>query len=172
MKRQTNKPGISISELATNYNCDRATVRRHLSAIGLEPLAHDRTGKFYDRELANEALSVALGSGKKAVSKELRESKLKEEIRKLRLANDTKERTLILRAEHESEIREMSSEVQKQLYAIPPRAPELAGLPVAEIEAKLTEMVDAAVRNLADGARAIDPAACPLCQRRKAEVAP
>ena len=59
----------------------------------------------------------------------------------------------------------MSSEVQKVLYSIPSRAPELAGLSVPDIEARLTAWLDDAVRNLAEAARVIAPDVCPLCRQ-------
>ena len=78
----------------------------------------------------------------------LKEQKLNEEIRKLKLQNDEKEKKLVPITKHEGEIREMSNEVRKCMYALPSRAPELAGLPVPDIEIRLTAWMDEVVQAL------------------------
>lgn len=79
----------------------------------------------------------------------LKEQKIREEVRKLKIGNDTKEGRLILKSDRDAEISQMASECQRVLYSIPPRAPELAGLTVAEIESKLRSWLDDAVKTLA-----------------------
>ena len=78
----------------------------------------------------------------------LKDQKLNEEIRKLRLQNDEKEKKLIAVTEFQRQISEMASEVQKRMYALPSRAPELAGLSVPDIETKLTAWIDGVVEAL------------------------
>jgi hypothetical protein len=82
---------------------------------------------------------------------DLKDQKLNEEIRKLKRINDQGDKKLILITDHETEIREMSSAVQKAMYALPARAPELAGLSVPDIEQKLTAWMDEVVMNLGKG---------------------
>lgn len=71
-----------------------------------------------------------------------------ERARKTKLLNDHKSGIMMLKTAHETEIREMSSAVQKAMYALPARAPELAGLSVPDIEQKLTAWMDEVVINL------------------------
>jgi hypothetical protein len=78
----------------------------------------------------------------------LKDQKLNEEVRKLKRINDEGDKKLIPISRHENEIREMSSEVQKRMYSLPPRAPELAGLSVPDIEARLTAWMDEVVSAL------------------------
>ena len=84
-----------------------------------------------------------------AASKEsVQIEKLLQEVRKLTLQNDEKEKKLIAVTEFQRQISEMASEVQKRMYAIPSRAPELAGLSVPDIETKLTAWIDGVVEAL------------------------
>ena len=81
---------LNLSELARKTGRDRKTIREHLVRAGLKP---DRSGRW---SLA-DALPVLeqIGKGKDSP---LRDQKLSEEIRKLRIANDAKEGRLVLRA--------------------------------------------------------------------------
>jgi len=66
-----------------------------------------------------------------------------ESARKNKIANDIKAGALIKRAEHERELMALAEAVNQSLREFPTRlAPELAGLSVAEIEARLLAEAD------------------------------
>ena len=66
-----------------------------------------------------------------------------EAARKNKIANDAKAGALIKRAEHERELLTLADAVNQALREFPTRlAPELAGLSVAEIEARLMQEAD------------------------------
>lgn len=96
---------------------------------------------FVLQNCEKEAISANLDSD----ISDLKKWDIYERARKGKIANDLKDGKTILKSQHETEIAEMSSECQKVLYAIPSRAPEIAGLSVPEIETRLQLMIDQAV---------------------------
>ncbi len=82
---------------------------------------------------------------------DLRKWEVYEKARKTKIQNDYKLGTLLPMADHAAEISEMASEVQRRMYSIPSRAPELAGLSVPDIEKKLTAWMDEVVAALGSG---------------------
>jgi hypothetical protein len=87
----------------------------------------------------------------------LKDQKLNEEIRKLKIANDIKEKMLMPVADRDNEFREVFREVQNELFTIPPRAPELTGLSAAEIEMRLRQMLVDSIRTLREKANETPP---------------
>lgn len=76
--------------------------------------------------------------------------RVREQYRKLKLANDIKDGELVPRAEMMAELRGLASEGLKVLSAIPNRmATELAGLGAVEIEARLKTEINKAIVALA-----------------------
>lgn len=62
---------------------------------------------------------------------ELERQRCREQVRKLKIANDHKDGILMLRSDHDAEMRSLASEVQKVLMAIPDRyATQFSGDPV------------------------------------------
>lgn len=145
------------NDIAKEFGFHRNTITKWFSRPGAPkagPKGYDleEVGRYIAECSAKES-SMAKASPK---MRELKEQEIAERIRKLRLANDSKERTLIPRSEHEAQLREMATECQRILYTIPTMAPELSGLPVVEIERRLTARLDDALRTIVAGAKATE----------------
>jgi hypothetical protein len=104
----------------------------------------DECREFVLKNTEKDAIAAGLDSD----IADLKKWEIYERARKSKLSNDHRAETLIRRSDHQAQISEMASEVQKRMYAIPPRAPELAGLSVPDIEAKLTAWMDEIVAAL------------------------
>ena len=86
-KKPKQQQGFSVNAIALKLKRDRATITRATS--GLAPIRREGTVSFF--ELADVEAALAAKS-----DKTLKDEKLSEEIRKLRLKNDRDEGKLIL----------------------------------------------------------------------------
>jgi hypothetical protein len=141
----------TLDEIADKFDYHRNTVGKWFA----RPDAPKKgKGGFDFDEVAEFVKARALEGKEKSAAKadpgvaNLKVAELEEKIRKLKIANDAADKKLIPITSLHFEISEMASEVQKRMYAIPPRAPELAGLSVPDIEAKLTAWMDEIVAAL------------------------
>ena len=161
------------ADIAKEFNFHRNTITKWFSRPGAPqpgPKGYDpeEVGRFINECSASEK-SMAKASPR---MRELKENEVHERVRKLKLANDAKEKLLIPMAERDAEIREMAAEIQRVLYQIPDRAPELSGLSTADVSNRVRKMIDEAVRTLKATAEVIAPDYCTLCRRRKDECPP
>lgn len=91
MKQSKHPPRkITINGLALETGLDRRTIKKRLTDAGIfEP----------DRHTSETILAALRPSARDARSRELKERKTTEELRKLKIANDAKEAALISKAE-------------------------------------------------------------------------
>ena len=100
--------------------------------------------EFVLKNTEKESIAASLDSD----IADLKKWDIYERARKSKINNDFRADILMRRVDHQTEISEMASEVQKRMYALPSRAPELAGLSVPDIETKLTAWIDGVVEAL------------------------
>jgi len=88
----------------------------------------------------------------------LKDQKLNEEVRKLKIRNDRDDGILMPVADRDNEFREAFRECVSELMTIPPRSPELTGISAAEMEKRLRQMIIDALKALSLKANATAPA--------------
>ena len=82
----------------------------------------------------------------------LKAAEIRERTRKLKIHNDAKTETLMLRADHNAIIAGMVSECQRVLEALPQKmAPEVVGLTVPEAEIRLRHAIHESILALKTG---------------------
>lgn len=88
MKKQSPPQGYSVNRLSELTGADRRTLNKIIVANELQPVGQEGTAKLYRLEDVQAALA-------KKPDKSLKDEKLSEEIRKLRLRNDKEEGKLV-----------------------------------------------------------------------------
>ena len=97
----------TVNGLSELTGTDRATVKRYLADVA--PVKVDGASRYYALSDFEAAVNAKPDGGN------LKDAKLREEIRKLRIANDQKERELVLRREVAAAIRKTLPEIPKIL---------------------------------------------------------
>jgi predicted transcriptional regulator len=89
---------VSINKFSEIHKFDRRTVSKYVADAGLTPKQTKAGVDYYEAsELLAALENVQAAKAKAGVSGSKREQKLDEEIRKLRIANDEKEKLVVLK---------------------------------------------------------------------------
>jgi len=143
---------LSTSEIAFLARMKPETVRRKLTAVGLEPVAVDRRSRRWD---PRDALPILLGvgDGLNPQAERARLDRARAELAELKLEEERGE--LVRGAAVESWLVRLLGAVTQRIRAIPPKAaPEVRATPSdATGEAVLAGFIDEALTELADAAR-------------------
>jgi hypothetical protein len=143
----------TLASIASQFGMHRNTVSGWFSS----PNAPKKGPQGYDFDQVTAWVHECAGRENTLakVSPEFGAAKLAEileRVRRLKLANDAREKTLILRSEFERELREMADAVTGVLTQGPQRlAPVVAGLSAIEVERHLVAWIDEAIGKLSRG---------------------
>ena len=109
MKKLSSTPTLyTVNGLSEQTGVDRRTIKKRLA--GTKPRKMDGVSAFYALEDLTEATAQTTDADS------LKEQKLREEVRKLKLANDIKERVLVNGSEYEAAMETVIPQVISMLY--------------------------------------------------------